>query len=63
MPVAASHVEHRLVPVHLVGREGQDLLLVLGVGPTGEVLDPPVGVLLPEVAGGVAVVVGHDAGG
>ena len=63
LAVAAADVEHRLEAGQLVRRERQDLLLVLGVGAVGEAVDPPVGVLLPEIAGRVAFVVAHDVGG
>ena len=54
LPVATSDVEdHRRRPQLLLG-ERHDLLDVLGVGALGEPLDPPAGVLLPQLAGRVA---------
>jgi hypothetical protein len=61
--VATSHVEHRFEAGQLVGRERQDLLLVLGIRAAREVVDPPLGVLLPQITGGIAFVVAHDERG
>ena len=54
LPVSTSHVEDHRRRRQLLVDERQDLFDVLGVGALGEALDPPAGVLLPQLAGRVA---------
>ncbi len=59
LSLAAPHVEHPVGPGEPLRRQGQDLLLVLGVGAPGEAVLPPRGVGLPQVAGSGGQVVGQ----
>ena len=54
LTLAAAHVEHVAGPDQVLGREGQDLLVVLRIGALGEAGDPPVGVGLPQVTHGAS---------
>ncbi len=55
LPVTAADVEDRAGPGQLGRSQRQDLLLVLGVGAIGEAVDPPPGVVFPQISGRVAV--------
>ena len=49
LALTGADVDHALRAGEALGREREDLLLVLGVDAVGEAVLPPAGVLLPEV--------------
>jgi hypothetical protein len=49
LAVAAPDVEHAIESRQLGARQRQDLLDVLRIGALGEPVDPPVGVVLPQL--------------
>src|SRR4029450_7692029 len=49
LPLPRPDVEHPANAGQVLTGEGEDLLLVLGVGPAGEALLPPPGVGLPRI--------------
>jgi hypothetical protein len=51
LAIATADVEHMPSILELRFCHRQDLLFVLGIGPVGESVDPPVGMILPEVLG------------
>ena len=57
LAVTAPDVEHAASARQLGGGHRQDLFLVLGIGAVGESVDPPIGVLLPQLVARV----GHPA--
>lgn len=60
LAVAAADVEDPRRAVQLLGGQREDLLDVLGVGTLGEPVDPPAGVVLPEL--GVVIHGGQGKG-
>ena len=62
LALTGADIDHPLRAFEALGREREDLLLVLGIDAVGEPVLPPPGVLLPRVAIDVGRSRSHAAG-